>query len=112
MTSEERQLRDRIEELEEEVRQLREAMSPATKAPVHLPRTEYHIFCALASKTFVRRQHLMEVLTRGADHLDDESNNLAVHLSRLRKKLTPLGYSIECQRGIGYSMTSPLSPAE
>jgi hypothetical protein len=45
------------------------------------------------------------------DKLDVHSLALRVHLSRLRKRIAPLGLNISCIRNVGYMMRADLSAA-
>lgn len=108
MTSEERRLRDRIEELEEQVCQLKKLLIPMVPAPCQMSKALYSLFCALSVGGMVRIDTLrMAVEVRGDL---TTPNNLSVQIYKLREKIEPLGYKIVTHRGFGFTMIPPVSP--
>lgn len=74
--------------------------------PLDLPRRELTLLEALmrARGNVISKQSLMEALYgTGADV---EESAVEVNVSRLRKKLAPLGFDIKARRGIGYLLAT------
>lgn len=101
-------LRIRIEELEEENRQLREMLFGAGWEPPHelrLSRSE-----AVILQTLVNHERCShELLRRGTLRPGDEDNReyqiISVHIFKLRRKLKPYGIEIETLWGQGYCLS-------
>lgn len=99
----ERQLRDRIEELEEENRQLRELL----KRPLIFPqitggRVKNEILATLY--THAGKPVNVHVLQAAIPRAEDLFNTLLQHMHQLRRKLTPLGITIETIYRHGYML--------
>lgn len=65
--------------------------------------TEVLFTLARAAPGMVSNDQLRAAIWGGAA-AERESNVIKVHISRLRKKLAPLGIHIETHRGYGYSL--------
>lgn len=75
--------------------------------PLNLPRRELSVFeaMALAQGRVVSKTQLLDaVYGIGADV---EEQVVEVYISRLRKRLKPLGVEIRMQRGLGYQLLVP-----
>lgn len=101
--SAEARLRDEIDALREEVRQLRALLAPALDIPdrFQLTALERRLFSHLATRSIATFEALAAVISR--DPRDD--NTARVHIYKLRCKLSPHGISIKNVRGLGYEMT-------
>ncbi|MGA8170925.1 MAG: helix-turn-helix domain-containing protein [Methylocystis sp.] len=97
----ERALRERIGELEEEVRQLREALKPTLAWPSSIPNA---IDRVVLSMLLARSPNIVphERLIAHATHPDQVCGNIRWVIWRLRKKLAPLDIEIKGARGEGY----------
>ncbi|SMX51268.1 response regulator transcription factor [Actibacterium lipolyticum] len=73
-------------------------------APLALPRREVAVLEALlaARARVVPKADLLEHLYGTGAAVEDSA--IEVHISRLRKKLAPLGLDIKTHRGLGYSL--------
>ncbi len=71
--------------------------------PVHLTGTEFRLLNLLARRpgVVVERRELVETLTHHSGKLPDR-RTINTHMRHLRKKLGPLGSSLQNIRGIGY----------
>jgi DNA-binding response OmpR family regulator len=102
--SDPRQMQDRIEELEEEVRRLREMLAPALKFPLELrlsPMQE-RILSAIYARApnIVAHQRIFAAVYPDPDTAP-ETNSLAVQVSILRRKMKPYGVEIKNRWGDG-----------
>jgi DNA-binding response OmpR family regulator len=95
-------LRARIGELEEEVRQLREALTPAERFPPELRLTPTcdRILATLLSRSpsYIARETLVYALSAPSHPA------VAVMIWKLRQQLRFIGVSIESQRTHGYRL--------
>lgn len=99
---------DRIAELEEEVRQLRAALTPTTGAFVgFLSKNETKILMGIYSRPVADYAYL-DRITENSDkynrYTDVNHEDLRVRVSvwKLRKKMREYGIEIKTWRGIGY----------
>ncbi|ANM12075.1 winged helix-turn-helix domain-containing protein [Rhizobium sp. N324] len=101
--------RDRIEFLEERIRQLEEALMPASiPVPVEyqLTANEARVYAHLASRDFGTRQSIMTALY--SDRLEEpEMKIVDVFVCKMRRKLKPFGVRIETVWGQGYRLARP-----
>ncbi|MBX5015928.1 helix-turn-helix domain-containing protein [Rhizobium lentis] len=101
--------RDRIEFLEERIRQLEEALMPSSIiVPVEYQLTsrEARVFSHLASRDFGTRQSIMMALY--SDRLEEpEMKIVDVFVCKMRRKLKPFGVRIETIWGQGYRLARP-----
>lgn len=99
--------RIRIEELEEEVRQLHETLAPITLLPIEwkLTATQQRIMAAFckASDGFLTHQQIFLASGSKAEEYD---NLVKVQIMHLRKKISVLGLEIEKRWGLGYELTA------
>ena len=98
-----RRLRDENEKLHEQLRQLKQVLTPPFIAPYEWHLTEYEtkILSSLLSAKFVSKERLF--LSLYSDYNDPPTdNNLRVLVSKLRKKLSPFGVVIKFIWGQGY----------
>lgn len=98
---------DRIAELEEEVRQLREALAPAhLLAPIEYKLTpaEQRLYSALAVGGVLPDERLEQAIGEG--RIISEGL-LRTHITKLRKKLRPFNVRIVNISGIGYYLDPP-----
>lgn len=96
---------DRIAELEEELRQLKEAFAPTLDLPDSIPmqRGQRLILQALLARSiFSPTQYRAYVNGRPGR---DDVRNLSVTVHRIRKVLDPYDIKIKTTPGVGYSMT-------
>jgi len=94
--------RNRIAELEEEVRELREAMTPAAhplREALGLPISEELILAHLARGGSYSRQQLLTVLDSEDSYWERNIDSL---IKRIRKRIAPL--KISAAYGIGYAL--------
>ena len=105
----EARLRDRIEELEEEIRQLRQQLVPVIALPKAWGLTTFEARLLLAirsaSPNLVSRDRAMVALYGLADA--PEYNVVDTLLSRVRQRLAAIGLPdvIENRRGLGWCMS-------
>lgn len=100
-----RRLRERIEELEEQVRQLREALAPRIIWPLEwgLRPFERAILSAIhACAGIATYERLVAALWH--EERDDPYALLKVHVWNTRRKLAAIGVDIATVRGIGYRL--------
>ncbi|RUM06789.1 winged helix-turn-helix domain-containing protein [Rhizobium chutanense] len=101
--------RDRIAFLEERVRQLEEALMPASvMAPIEyqLTANEARVFSHLASRDFGTKQSIMMALY--SDRAEEpEIKIVDVFVCKMRRKLKPFGVRIETIWGQGYRLARP-----
>lgn len=97
------QLQNRVEELEEEVRQLREALTPLDEVPAEwgLNPAEKRLYLTLAKGGVIRRSACVYAVTEGRDI---GSKILDVRMHYLRRKLAPSGFVIINIFGEGYEL--------
>lgn len=97
----ERALRERIAELEEENRQLKEALKPTLAWPSDIHNAPERIVLSMLlarSPNIVAHDRLMA----HAFDVDQAEQNIRAVVWRLRKKLAPLDIEIKNARGEGY----------
>lgn len=102
----EQQLRDRIEELEEEVRQLREQLDgrPELLPPEwRLTRTEARVVAALATapRGYLSREGIQEAMYYPREP-ETGINLVSVVVSKVRRKLKPYNLEIRTRWGDGF----------
>lgn len=98
-----KRLRDENEELHEQLRQVRQVLTPPFIAPYewHLTKYETKVLSSLLSAKFISKERLFVSLY--SDYNDPPTdNNLRVLVSKLRKKLSPFGVVIKFIWGQGY----------
>ena len=97
--------RERIEELEEEVRQLRELLAPTVALPASLglSQSARKVLGALLARSprTVKKDALMHALYFNIDDAP-EQKIIDVFIHKIRKALRPLGVEIGTDWGIGY----------
>ena len=102
--------RERIEELEEELRQIKDDLSPKLTIPLEwkLTATEEAAFMRLLTRPLCSRVDLTEALPKlhGADYENGQMGRMYVY--KLRSKLAPLGITITTNWGRGYSIPHDL----
>lgn len=101
--------RDRIEFLEERIRQLEEALMPSTVVvPVEyqLTANEARVFAHLASRDVGTKQSIMMALYSDRSE-EPEIKIVDVFVCKLRRKLRPFGVHIETIWGQGYRLARP-----
>ncbi len=102
--SDPRQMQDRIEELEEEVRQLRELLAPPLKFPPEMrlsPMQERILSAIYARAPNVVAHERVAVAVYPDPDMAPETNSVAVLVSILRRKLKPYGIEIKNRWGEG-----------
>lgn len=98
--------RDRIDYLEEELRQLRESLAPITLFPIEwkLTATQQRIMAAFYKSADGFLSH--DQVFRASGSLADEPDNLVkVQIMHLRRKIAQLGMQIKKRWGLGYEIT-------
>ena len=107
-------LRERIDLLEEEVRQLREQLMPeGIHPPCHLPPARLTLFRMLATGRRISREAAMRALYSDRIDAEPDPQVVTVHISLLRKALAPYGYRIPTAVwGRGWKMEWPADQAE
>lgn len=106
-TDEVTRLRDRCETLEEENRQLREAMAPVIAFPkgIGLRPAQVRILAALlAAPNGICSRELLFHAISGRNEGDE--NTVKVSICGLRKKLQPYGIEILTRWAVGYEITA------
>ncbi len=102
--------RERIEELEEEVRGLRELLAHQeilVGSGLGLTRMERRVLTALLSRDVCSSGYLVSRVYRDAEEPLQPDNGIQVRICWLRRKLAPLGISISVKRDVGYSVAPP-----
>ncbi len=106
--SEVQRLRERVEELEEELRQLRADIAPKDDAFAGiLTRQQVALLKSIRNRKFASYEYIDQVLAgqgnigRG-DGVDLEQLRSKVSIYNLRKRLKPYGIKIKTWRGVGY----------
>ena len=103
-----RQLRERIVELEEEVRQLRAEMVPTDATFLgFLSKNETTLLMGIYSRPVADYAYLDRITEQGDRYnrytdINHESLRARVSVWKLRKKMRMLGIEIKTWRGIGY----------
>lgn len=98
-----KRLRDENEGLHEQLRQLKQVLTPPFIAPYewHLTKYETKVLSSLLSARFISKERLFVSLY--SDYNDPPNGNiLSVHMSHLRKKLLPFGVVIKSLWRQGY----------
>ena len=95
--------REKIDELEEQVRQLKKVLVPVFVTPVEwgLTRKQQALFCMLLKREIVTRDMLDAAEITGASITPNHSN---VILYQLRKKLKKFGIQVKTERGVGWRL--------
>jgi DNA-binding response OmpR family regulator len=105
-----RQLRERVSELEESLRQVREALATGDPLPAGLPyltRQEERLLRAfLRTANIISRDQLHSAMYLH-NETDTEPHIVDVHLTRLRRKLKPFGYRFVSSWGRGWRLECP-----
>lgn len=93
----------KIEELEEQVRQLQKVLVPPFVTPVEwgLTRKQKALFCMLLKREIVTRDMLDAAAITGASITPNHSNVILYHL---RKKLKKFGFEIKNEYGLGWRL--------
>jgi DNA-binding response OmpR family regulator len=102
--------REKIDELEETIRQLREQFKRCIVFPSawKLRPTMTRILTSLyLSRGAVRHEALQEFVKAESD---DPSGAVHVQICNLRKCMTPLGIQIHCRREFGYELDQSARP--
>ena len=103
-----RDLRERIVELEEEVRQLREDMVATDATFLHLlSKNQVKLLMGIYSRPVADYAYLDRITEQGDRYnrytdINHESLRARVSVWKLRKKMRMLGIEIKTWRGIGY----------
>ena len=94
---------EKIEELEEQVRQLKKLLVPAFVTPVEwgLTRKQKALFCMLLTRDLVTRDMLDAAAITGASSTPNYGNVL---LYQLRKKLKKFGIQVKSEWGLGWRL--------
>lgn len=105
-----RALLERIDELNEENRQLRAALLPEPVAAgyrgIRLTRQERHVLAALvASEGLTTHDKLVDRIELMSGRPTAGRKHLAVNICRLRKALAPAGIEIHTVWGDGYGLS-------
>lgn len=97
------QQREKIGELEEQVRQLKKVLVPVFITPVEwgLTRKQQALFCMLLKREIVTRDMLDAAEITGASITPNHSN---VILYQLRKKLKKFGIQVKTEWGVGWRL--------
>jgi two-component system cell cycle response regulator CtrA len=107
-------LRRRIDNLEERIRQLEDAlMPPSISIPFEygLTPAEARVFAHLASREMGTRQSIMLALYSDRPNEEPEIKIVDVFVCKMRKKLARFGVRIETVRGQGYRLDRAAAPA-
>ena len=103
-----RELRDRIAELEEEIRQLREDMVATDATFLHLlSKNQVKLLMGIYSRKVADYAYLDRITEQGDSYnrytdINHESLRNRVSIWKLRKKMREYGIEIKTWRGIGY----------
>lgn len=94
---------EKIEELEDQVRQLKKLLVPAFVTPVEwgLTRKQKALFCMLLTRDLVTRDMLDAAAITGASSTPNYGNVL---LYQLRKKLKKFGIQVKSEWGLGWRL--------
>ena len=94
---------EKIEELEDQVRQLKKLLVPPFVTPVEwgLTRKQKALFCMLLNRDLVTRDMLDAADITGASITPNHAN---VVLYQLRKKLKKFGVQIKTEWGVGWRL--------
>ncbi len=94
---------EKIEELEEQVRQLKKVLVPPFVTPVEwcLTRKQQALFCMLLKRDLVSRDMLDAAAITGASITPNYGN---VKFYQLRKKLKKFGVQIKTEWGVGWRL--------
>lgn len=102
-------LREKIDVLREDNRQLREHIGMIDRLPdpdrlriLGISNTGYKILAILAKRKLVQRDFLASYLWNDGNEPEDAEGGIAVQLTRLRKLLAPYGIQIKNIRGVGW----------
>lgn len=102
-----RQLRERVEELEETIRQMKTSSDPEP-LPADVPylsRTEERVFRSLRRRGgYVTHETILAAMYDGED--DGDNQSLRHFISRLRKRLEPSPYRVKTVWGRGYKLVA------
>ncbi|MBI0002322.1 helix-turn-helix domain-containing protein [Bartonella sp. W8122] len=95
--------REKIGELEEQVRQLKKLLVPpfVTPAEWHLTRKQQALFCMFLKRDLVTRDMLDAADITGASITPNYGN---VILYQLRKKLKKFGFELKNEYGLGWRL--------
>lgn len=109
MTPEERRLRNQIETLAEQVRQLKDQLVPLAEVnlprTVHLTRSEERIFAYLTTRDVATKQGIYDALYAEKPNADAATVKIVdVFMCRIREKLAHLGVVIDTVWGRGYRL--------
>lgn len=100
------ELRARIDELEEQVRQLKESIKHVGPLPDGMPQftnMQEAIIRTLMSGKMVRKSAI--IASAVPDYVDDPDMYLKVYICKIRKKLEGTPFAIENFHGRGYLLT-------
>ena len=94
---------EKIEELEDQVRQLKKLLVPPFVTPVEwcLTRKQQALFCMLLTRDLVTRDMLDAAAITGASITPNYGN---VILYQLRKKLKKFGVQVKTEWGLGWRL--------
>ena len=94
---------EKIEELEEQVRQLKKLLVPAFVTPIEwrLTRKQQALFCMFLKRDLVTRDMLDAAAITGASSTPNYGN---VILYQLRKKLKKFGVQVKNEWGVGWRL--------
>lgn len=99
--------KNRIETLEERIRQLEEALSPAD-VPVRvewcLTSSEARVFSHLTTRDHATKQSIMMAMYSDRIDVEPEIKIVDVFVCKMRKKLKPFGVEIITIWGQGYAL--------
>ena len=106
------EMRDRIEELEEQVRQLKESIVDFGPMPEGMPNfsnRQEQIVRVLLSGNMVRKTAIIASVV--PDYVDDPDAYLKVYICKIRTRLIGTKFGIENFHGRGYRLTG-LEPVD
>lgn len=97
--------RDTIQNLEEQVRQLKKLLVPAFVTPIEwgLTRQEQSLFCMLLNRDLVTRD-MFDAAAIGKINTNETTNQCDVVLYHLRKKLKKFGFAFKNEYGLGWRL--------
>jgi len=98
---------DRISLLEEQVRQLKEALGVKIRFPsgLHLSKHESVVLGILLAQRSTTRQVLIQAMYADGNGVEWENRMLSMVIFALRKKVGPLGVKILTCFGVGYEIS-------